>query len=470
MSLRSEDYSSIKDWQEAKHYQSPAIINELITMFGHNILRGIVKDISSARWYSVLADETRDVSNKEQLTVCIRWVDEGFTIHEDFIGLVQVTDTKASTIFVSNKDVLLRLGLPMNMCRGQGYDGASNFMGHLNGVARKFQDEVPQAVPVHCFAHCLNLSLQDSCRQLKPVRDAMDLVKEISALITNSPKRQNIFEKIQSDFGISSKAVRPLCPTRWTVRTGAIGAVLENYEALQETMEEINVSGNDDYSRRAGGVVSLMNKFETYFGLEVSHMLFAATEQLSTNIQYNDSCVKDAVYGSKMISSFLDRQRNKESFDIFYQSTETKAAARTEEPCLPRYKRVPKRLDSGPENVRFESAKDYYRHMYYDALDTVRGQLEKRFLNQNLIIAHQMEELLINAANGSDFTLSQSIKDMYEEDVDMNKLLTQLTLMEDMVKNSSLRVKKGTSIRTIIDIMNEEPFMSAVALLIKKYK
>ena len=247
MSLRSEDYSPIKDWQEAKHYQSPAIIHGLITMFGHNILRGIVKDISSARWNSVLADETRDVSNKEQLTVCIRWVDEGFTIHEDFIGLVQVTDTKASTIFVSIKDVLLRLGLPMNMCRGQGYDGASNFMGHLKSVARKFQDEVPQAVPVHCFAHCLNLSLQDSCRQLKPVRDAMDLVKEISALITNSPKRQNIFEKIQSDFGISSKAVRPLCPTRWTVRTGAIGAVLENYEALQETMEEINVSGNDDY-------------------------------------------------------------------------------------------------------------------------------------------------------------------------------------------------------------------------------
>ena len=165
-----------------------------------------------------------------------------------------------------------------------------------------------------------------------------------------------------------------------------------------------------------------MTKFETYFGLEVSHMLFAATEQLSTNIQYKDSCVKDAVYGSKMVSSFLDRQRNEESFDIFYQSTERKAAARTEEPCLPRYKRVPKRLDSGSENVRFESAKDYYRHMYYDAIDTVRGQLEKRFLNQNLNIAHQMEELLINAANGSDFTLSQSIKDIYE-DVDMNKLL-----------------------------------------------
>ena len=32
--------------------------------------------------------------------------------------------------------------------------------------------------------------------------------------------------------------------TKWTVRTGAIATVLE-------TMEEVNITGNDDYSRRA---------------------------------------------------------------------------------------------------------------------------------------------------------------------------------------------------------------------------
>ena len=34
-----------------------------------------------------MADETADVSNKEQLVICIRWVDECFVIHEDFIGM-----------------------------------------------------------------------------------------------------------------------------------------------------------------------------------------------------------------------------------------------------------------------------------------------------------------------------------------------------------------------------------------------
>ena len=122
-------------------------------MMGHYLLRSAVKKVSTVKWFSLLADETRDVSNREQLTIFLRWVDENFDINEDFIGLVELTDTKASTIFFSIKDVLLRLGLLMNRCRAKGYDGASNFMGHMNGVAKNFLDEIPQALTVHCFAH-----------------------------------------------------------------------------------------------------------------------------------------------------------------------------------------------------------------------------------------------------------------------------------------------------------------------------
>ena len=52
-------------------------------------------------------------------------------------------------------------------------------------------------------------------------------------------------------------------PTRWAVRTGAIAAVLEKYEVVLDTMEDVNVTGNDDYSRRDSGVVALMTNFET---------------------------------------------------------------------------------------------------------------------------------------------------------------------------------------------------------------
>ncbi len=51
-----------------------------------------------------MADETTDVSNKEQLTLVIRWVDENFEVHE--IGLYNLLSTTADSIVASIKDAL----------------------------------------------------------------------------------------------------------------------------------------------------------------------------------------------------------------------------------------------------------------------------------------------------------------------------------------------------------------------------
>jgi len=52
-----------------------------------NIQRQISEKIQDAVCYSIMADETADVSNKEQIVICIRWVDNNLVAHEDFIGL-----------------------------------------------------------------------------------------------------------------------------------------------------------------------------------------------------------------------------------------------------------------------------------------------------------------------------------------------------------------------------------------------
>ena len=39
------------------------------------------------RILTIIAYETADLSNKEELVICIRWVDDCFVIHEDFIGI-----------------------------------------------------------------------------------------------------------------------------------------------------------------------------------------------------------------------------------------------------------------------------------------------------------------------------------------------------------------------------------------------
>ena len=97
------------------------------------------------------------------------------------------------------KDVLLRCSFPIDKCMGHDYDGTSNMMGRLNGIAAKLQEEEPSAITVHCLGHCTNLVLQHVCKKVEPLHDALDITKEISRLINFSPTRGVLFIKNQVD-------------------------------------------------------------------------------------------------------------------------------------------------------------------------------------------------------------------------------------------------------------------------------
>ena len=48
--------------------------------------------------FTLMAHETADVANIEQLVICMRWVDEQLNVHEAFTGLHPIPDTTANTI------------------------------------------------------------------------------------------------------------------------------------------------------------------------------------------------------------------------------------------------------------------------------------------------------------------------------------------------------------------------------------
>ena len=60
-----------------------------------------------------MADEVTDVSNREQLVLCIRWIDHNFEPHEDKMSFYQVKDIKSETSFISIKDASSRMDMPL---------------------------------------------------------------------------------------------------------------------------------------------------------------------------------------------------------------------------------------------------------------------------------------------------------------------------------------------------------------------
>ena len=56
-------------------YTSGQIQNELIDIIGRQIRQYIASRVQQAKWFTVIADEVTDASNKEQLSLVVCFVD-----------------------------------------------------------------------------------------------------------------------------------------------------------------------------------------------------------------------------------------------------------------------------------------------------------------------------------------------------------------------------------------------------------
>lgn len=338
--LRKDDIPEFDVYLRAKKYLSPEIINEQIQLMANQLLRSLLDDIKANQcghpFFAIIADETRDTSGLEQLSISLRWVDQTYEIYEDFIGMISVERTDASTLKSVILDCLIRCNMPISTCCGQAYDGAAVMAGHLTGVAVQILRIEPKALPMHCLAHSLNLSLQDCAAQSKPIREGLSVAKELHNLIKLSPKRLAIFQHLQKESSSpSSPSIKPLCPTRWTVRTAAVDSVLTNYLVLLEALEKINEDAcSSDAKAKAAGLVTCLEQFRTLFALRMCQLVFSATEQLSITLQAKAVTAEICIQARDATLAYLRRQRSEEAFNSFYDSVVEEASDKTDEPKL----------------------------------------------------------------------------------------------------------------------------------------
>ncbi|XP_050063160.1 zinc finger MYM-type protein 1-like [Aphis gossypii] len=174
---------------------SPTIQNEIIEAIRLVIQNKIVERVKTSKFYSILCDETTDVSTVEQLTLCVRYVDvPNCVIREDFLGFIKMESTTGIAIATAIQNELENIGLTLENLRGQGYDGGSNMSGVNNGVQSLILKKQPLAFYTHCLSHCLNLCLSKACN-VPAIKNMMGTIQSVSGFFSNSAKRT---EKLKS--------------------------------------------------------------------------------------------------------------------------------------------------------------------------------------------------------------------------------------------------------------------------------
>ena len=174
--LRAEDHPQLTSRLERsqRKYTSHENQNEMLEIMAHRVLRKILGDFQTSPFLALMADETADIANKEQLTLVIRWIDKNLNVNEEFLGMYCLQRTTAESITSAIKDALLRFQIPISKVRGQCYDGCSTVAGARGGVAAKIQQLEPRAVFTHSYGHALNLSVSDTVKQSVAMRDCLD--------------------------------------------------------------------------------------------------------------------------------------------------------------------------------------------------------------------------------------------------------------------------------------------------------
>ena len=244
---------------------------------------------------------------------------------------------------------------------------------------------------------------------------------ESVCLIKFSPKQAHIFSSLQKEQSPNSPNLKPLCPTKWTCRTPSIHAVLENYTTLLVTLEEINASCKDEYGRKAGGFLPLMEKFSTFFWFKDGTPCLQCF-RLSSTLQRKKTTVQEAFIAANFAKPLYYRQRDPSAFQAFYKQVVSDTEGKTDPPTLPRYHKAPRHTDdlSSGQTHMYDSPCDFYRQQYFQIMESLSGELTGRFEQKRFRLVSQLESLLLDSSNGNFQEIPAEVVDMYARDVDMD--------------------------------------------------
>ncbi|KAI6656648.1 52 kDa repressor of the inhibitor of the protein kinase-like [Oopsacas minuta] len=113
----------------------------------------------------VISGEITDISDKEQLSLVLLYVDpENLLVREDLMSYLECDATGITGRCLSDKILgcLNYYGLDITKLRSQVYDAAGNVGGSIKGTAALINTKYPLAFYLHCASHSLNLAVLKS--------------------------------------------------------------------------------------------------------------------------------------------------------------------------------------------------------------------------------------------------------------------------------------------------------------------
>ena len=181
--------------------------------------------------FSLIIDETTDVSTLKQLVLLVRYYDcDVQKTIDKYLTLLEVNDCTAKGIFDSLVHYFQQQKIPFENLVGFASDNASVMMGKKGGVQFLLKQKVPSLYIQGCVCHSMHLCASKACLELP--NELEDLARSIYTYISNSPKRLGEFKEFQTFTNTDPRKILHVSCTRWLSLEQVTKRILDQWPAL----------------------------------------------------------------------------------------------------------------------------------------------------------------------------------------------------------------------------------------------
>ena len=402
------------------------IQNEVIQVLGKKVLSMITAEVHEAGKYTIIVDETKDVSKREQLSIALRYCHNS-NVCERFVGFFHAAELNATALSEFILAKLADLHIDIKDCVSQCYDGASVMSGRCAGVAKKIRDKNSKALYAHCHAHRLNLVLVDVTKKVTHAANFFVLMEELYVFMSSSVPHSK-FLSMQSQLG-SHREIRlkKLSDTRWSCRHESIKAVVGTLTAVICTLEEITEIDDDSVRRvKANGLLLQVKQFHFVLALLLFQKIPSITAKLSDLLQAERLNYAAAASCIEATMETIHELRTEEKWKEIWEEAVVLATKNGVAVAnLPRRRahRLPERLNdtivTETTGLTIErTAEEYQFHLYYAVIDEILGEMKRRFDSENISLLKAMQGLLPDSDNFLKIEVLLPFLQHYEIDCD----------------------------------------------------
>ena len=277
------------------------------------------------------------------------------------------------------KSELVKHRIPLEDCRGQGYDNGSNMAGKFKGAQAIIANSNPLAKFSNCGAHSLNLCGMHAAECCSDVITFFGMVQKLYNFFAHCPQRWEILE---SYIGCS---LHNLSQTRWSARVVSVKPIANHLPLIKHAIikcKDLNLSSECKTELR--GIEQYMKSFQCVLMATIWLKILVAIDNRNKVLQAREATLDVEV---ENIESLLEELKDlRDKWDSLLAEAKTTAAAMSSDlPCeteLPekRNKRRKVFFDESLDMSEKSAVDDDFKvNVFYKLIDCVIAGLTQRF-------------------------------------------------------------------------------------------